>query len=167
MFQYDIDHVPISHRSCSNMTKIMFQYDIDHVSISHRSCSNMTKSRFQYDKNHVVTQMRIGRPDGNAIVLFDEGWEFAHWFSQRKNERMSDLLKKTSDSLIRSFLVSDLSDFSRSLISSEQPEQIAHGCSFLVSHLSNSLTSLIFGKWPEHFTHISHQKRGNEWFAHF
>ena len=33
-----------------------------------------------------------------------QGWEFAHWFSEqiarflRKNERMSDLLKKTSDS---------------------------------------------------------------------
>ena len=60
---------------------------------------------------------------------------------------MSDLLNKMSDSLIRSFLVSNLSN---SLISSEQPERIAHGCSFLVSELSsfdlskmsNSLTSL-------------------------
>ena len=45
-----------------------------------------------------------------------KGWEFVHRFSERiarflrKNERRSDSLKKTSDSLIRSFLVSDLSD---------------------------------------------------------
>ena len=45
-----------------------------------------------------------------------QGWEFANQFSERntrflqKNERMSDSLKKTSDSLIRSFLVSNLSD---------------------------------------------------------
>ena len=44
------------------------------------------------------------------------GWQFAHWFSVRiayflqKNEGMSDLLKKTSDSLIRQFLVSNPSD---------------------------------------------------------
>ena len=42
-----------------------------------------------------------------------QGWEFAHRFSERithfllKNEGMSDSLKKPSDSLIRSFLVSD------------------------------------------------------------
>ena len=46
----------------------------------------------------------------------DQGWEFAHMTSEQialflpKNERMSDLLKKMSDSLIRLFLVSDLSD---------------------------------------------------------
>ena len=45
-----------------------------------------------------------------------QGWEFAHWFSERiarflfKNEQMSDSLKNVSDSLIRPFLVSDLSD---------------------------------------------------------
>ena len=44
---------------------------------------------------------------------------------------LSDSLKKTSDSLIRSFLVSDLGDL---------------------------LTSLIFGEWPERFTHIADQK---------
>ena len=50
------------------------------------------------------------------IVTIMQGWEFAHRFSERiarflrKNERMSDSLKKTSDLLIRSFLVSDLSD---------------------------------------------------------
>ena len=47
---------------------------------------------------------------------YKQGWEFAHQFSEQiayfmpKNERMSDLLKKMSDSLIRSFLVSNLSD---------------------------------------------------------
>ena len=45
-----------------------------------------------------------------------QGWEFAHLISEligcflSKNERMSNLLKKLSDSLIRSFLVSNLSD---------------------------------------------------------
>ena len=49
-------------------------------------------------------------------------------------------LKKTSDSLIGSFLVSDLRD---------------------------SLTLLIFGERPERFAHIPHKKRGNERIAHF
>ena len=45
------------------------------------------------------------------------GWEFAHWVSEqiarflRKNEQMSDSLKKTSNLLICSFLVRDLSDW--------------------------------------------------------
>ena len=51
---------------------------------------------------------------------------------------------------------------SRSLISSGQPEWITHGCSFLVSDLSDLLKMLIFGEQPERFTHITHQKRGNE-----
>ena len=48
---------------------------------------------------------------------FIQGWEFAHRFSERithflqKTERMSDSLKETSDSLICSFLVSNLSDW--------------------------------------------------------
>ena len=51
-----------------------------------------------------------------------QGWEFAHRFSERiarflpKNEQMSDFLKKTSDSLIRSFLVSDLNHVSYSIL---------------------------------------------------
>ena len=46
----------------------------------------------------------------------DQGWEFIHRFSEKiarflfKNEQMSDSIKKLSDSLIRSFLVRDLSD---------------------------------------------------------
>ena len=78
---------------------------------------------------------------------------------------MIDLLKKTSYSLISSFLVSDLSDSltiphflwemwadcSWSLIFSEQPEQFAH-----IAH---------FCERPEQFTHIAHQKRGNERFV--
>ena len=61
----------------------------------------------------------------------------------QKNERMSNLLKKVSNSLIRSFLVSDLSD---SLMDAhffgERPERFAHSRSFLVSDLSDLLTSL-------------------------
>ena len=56
---------------------------------------------------------------------------------------MSDSLKKMSDSLIRSFLVSEMSDSLTSLISSERPERIAHGRSFLVSEMSDLLTLLI------------------------
>ena len=55
-------------------------------------------------------------------------------------QKMSDLLQKMSDSLI---------------------------CSFLVNYLSDSLTLLIFGERPERFTHIAHQKKGNEQFANF
>ena len=82
-----------------------------------------------------------------------QGWEFAHRFSQQianflpKNERMSDFLKQTSDSLIRSFLVSNQSD---SLT-------IAH---FHRAMWANRSWSLIFGEWPERFTHIAHQKEG-------
>ena len=39
---------------------------------------------------------------------------------------MRNLLKKTSDLLIRSFLVSKLSDSLTSLIFGERPEQLAH-----------------------------------------
>ena len=55
-------------------------------------------------------------PNGKIVHTKWQGWEFAHWFSERiapflpKNEGMSDSLKKKSDSLIRSFLVRDLSD---------------------------------------------------------
>ena len=56
---------------------------------------------------------------------------------------------------------------SRSLISSERPEQIVYGRSFLVSDLSDLLTLLIFGEPPDRFTHIAHQKRGIEQLAHF
>ena len=50
------------------------------------------------------------------LVISFQSWEFAHRISERiacflpKNERMSDSLKKMSHSLIRSFLVSDLSE---------------------------------------------------------
>ena len=52
--------------------------------------------------------------------LHDMGWEFAHRFSEQialffakklaNNEQISNSLKKVSDLLICSFLVSDLSD---------------------------------------------------------
>ena len=84
-----------------------------------------------------------------------QGWEFAHKFSERiarflqKNERMSNSLKKTGNSLIRSFLVSDLSDSLTLLMFRKRPEQIAHSCSFFVSDLSDLLTLLILGERPE------------------
>ena len=62
--------------------------------------------------------MEGGREEGTTRESWKgkQGWASAHRFSKRithffpKNERMSDSLKKISDSLIRSFLVSDLSD---------------------------------------------------------
>ena len=93
----------------------------------------------------------------------NQGWEFAHLISERiarflyKNEQMSDSLKKMSDSLLRSFLVSKMSDSLTSLISSERPEQMAHGCSFLVSEMSDSLTLLT----------KKEEMSKNERFAHF
>ena len=78
-----------------------------------------------------------------------QGWEFAHLISEQiaqllsKNEGMSDSLKKIGDSLIRSFLLSDLSD---SLT-------IAH---FLWATWANRSGLLIFGELPERFAHIAH-----------
>ena len=60
------------------------------------------------------------------------------------------------------FFCPKMSDLLTSLISSERLEWIAHGRSFLVSEMSDSLTSLIWFEQNERFTHITHQKRGNE-----
>ena len=107
----------------------------------------------------------------NHYILFlvqYQGWDLAHLISERiarflsKNERMSALVKKLSDSLICSFLVSKMSDSLKSLISSEQPEQIPHGCSVLVSKMSDALTLLTWFERNELFTHIAYQKRENE-----
>ena len=79
-------------------------------------------------------------------IYIVQGWEFAHLISERiarfltKTEQMSDSLKKLSDSLIGSFLVSKMSDSLTLLISSEWPERITHCCSFPLSNLSDSLT---------------------------
>ena len=70
--------------------------------------------------------------------------------------------KKRRDSLDCSFLVNKMSNSLTSLISSEWPARIAHGRSFLVSEMCNSLISLIWFERNEWFTHIAHQKRGNE-----
>ena len=65
---------------------------------------------------------------------------------------MSDLLKKTSDSLIHSFLVSNLSNSLSSLIFGEWPERFAHSHSFDISDLSDSLTvaHLSWANWANH-----------------
>ena len=70
----------------------------------------------------MLTHMNWGKKHDNNNSLHSllshiscQGWEFARRFSERiacflrKNEQMSDSLKKMSNSLIRSFLVSDLS----------------------------------------------------------
>ena len=59
-----------------------------------------------------------------------------------KNEQMSYSLKKINDSLISSFLMSEMSNSLTLRISSEWPEQIAHGRSFVLRKMSNSLTVL-------------------------
>ena len=87
-----------------------------------------------------------------AITL-DQGWEFAHRFSERiarflrKNEQMSNslicsfLVSDLSESfMVAHFLVSNLSDLLTLLIYHELPEQIAHCHSFVMSDLSDSLT---------------------------
>ena len=85
----------------------------------------------------------------SCCAKFLQGWEFAHRYSERiarylpKNEQMSDSLKKMSNSLICSFLVSNLSD---SLT-------IAH---FLWVTWANRSWSLILGEQPERFAHIAH-----------
>ena len=64
------------------------------------------------DKSSMNTNLMVA----SLFTRIYQGWEFAHLISERiarllsKNERMSHLLKKMRDSLIRSFLVSDLSD---------------------------------------------------------
>ena len=64
----------------------------------------------------IVKSVTIIVPRLWSGMHWNQGWEFAHRFSEQiasflpKNERMSDSLKKTSDTLLRSFLVSDLSD---------------------------------------------------------
>ena len=88
-----------------------------------------------------------------------QGWEFAHWFFEQiarflwkneriacflgKNERMSDTLKKTNDSLIRSFLVSNLSKWLMVAL-------------FWWATWANRLWSLIFSERPEPFAQIAH-----------
>ena len=94
---------------------------------------------------------------------FNQGWEFAHSISKRiarflsKNERMSDSLKKMSDSLICSFLVSEMRDLLTSLTSSEWPEQLAHGRSFDLSEMSewtNSQPWFQLSSQKKHFAHL-------------
>ena len=59
-----------------------------------------------------------------------QGWEFAHFISERifcflsKNERTSDSLKKMGDSLIHSFLVSEMSNSLTWLIMSDLSESL-------------------------------------------
>ena len=56
----------------------------------------------------------------------EKGWEFTHRFSERiagflrTNERMNDSLKKTSDSLIRSFDFSEMNKWANEQMSDER-----------------------------------------------
>ena len=119
----------------------------------------MVKKKKKIDSTNVLDSSKSPHIPlrGEVGQLSRAGNRIARFLS--KNEPMRDLLKKMSDSLLRSFLVSEMSD---SLISSERPERITHGCSFLVNKMSNSLTSLIWFEQNEGFTRIAHQKRENE-----
>ena len=75
---------------------------------------------------------------GNSLIGFPS--ESLVFTQKRSNEQFA---QKTSDSLIRSFLVSDLSDLL----------MIAH---FLWAMWANPSGSLIFGERSERFTHITH-----------
>ena len=64
-----------------------------------------------------------------------------------------------SDSLIRSFLVSEMRDLLTSLTSSEWPEQLAHGRSFDLSEMSewtNSQPWFQLSSQKKHFAHLGY-----------
>ena len=66
----------------------------------------------------------------------EQGWDSLIGFLSKSlvfSKKMSNLLKKTSDSLIFG----------------ERPEQIPYGRSFLVSSLRDLLTLIIFGERPD------------------
>ena len=70
-----------------------------------------------------------------------------------------------SESLIRSFLVSEMGNSLTSLISSERPDWFAHGCSFILSDLSEMLTvaHLIWAKWAtERMSDWANEQWANE-----
>ena len=138
-------------------------------------CKNLQHPTYSSCSQTAATPNRINQ---------NQGWEFAHliyeWIARflSKNERMSNSLKKMSDSLIYSFLVSDLSD---SLIFGERPERFAHDCSFPLSDLSKSLmvahfwwviwairshSSFDLSEMSDSLTKIEKMSK-NERFAHF
>ena len=103
-----------------------------------------------------------------CVYTYIQGWEFAHLISERIARfcpKMSEWAIGSKKWAIHSFAHLWWGTWairSQSLISSEQPERIAHGCSILVSNLSDLLTSLIWFMQNERFIHIAHQKRGNK-----
>ena len=120
-------------------------------------CSNAMQKTKQ---NFCMAKLLI--LDTHSKISKSQGWEFAHRFSERitrflpKTKWMTDSLKKTSDLLIRSFLVRDLSVLLMVAHLWWATWAIAHSahfwwatwanrshCPFLVSDLSDSLTSLI------------------------
>ena len=100
-----------------------------------------------------------------------QGWEFAHRFSEQiafclwRNERMSNSVKRTSDLLIRSFLVIDLG----------YSLTIAHfwwvswanrsWCLFLVSNLGHLLTVTLFS-WATWAIRSHRSLKKRDWANH-
>ena len=73
-------------------------------------------------------------------------------------------IKKMSDSLIPSFLVSDVNKSLRSLTKNEWCNRIAQVAHQKFATMSNSLRSLTKN---EQFAQVAHQKWANEWIACF
>ena len=112
------------------------------------------RCRLPRENSHIILK---------PIYVYNQGWEFTNRFSERiarffpKNERMSDSLKKMSDSLICSFLVSDLSDL---LTIAHFLWAIRSLRSFLVSDMSDSLTSFkMYCTMPRPTLHSIIQRR--------
>ena len=81
-----------------------------------------------------------------------QGWEFAYLISEQiacffYQKWANECFAQKNERFIHSLIFS---------------KRIAHGRSFLVSEMSDLLTSLIWFEQNEQFTHIAHQKRGNE-----
>ena len=90
------------------------RFRIEKTHICNGSCVYKVKNRLNVWQE-IFESFNCKNPPSKFTVKY-QGWEFAHRFSERiarflrKNERMSDSLKKTSNLLISSFLVSDLSE---------------------------------------------------------
>ena len=98
-----------------NTVHMTFSYGFEYKSTNLYKSSNIFVS-LNFTKKVSTFSVLLNRSEFSETLCEIQGWEFAHQFSGQiarflpKNERTSDSLKKTSDSLIRSFLVSDLSD---------------------------------------------------------
>ena len=105
------------------------------------------------------SELLIFCPKMSKWAICSKKWAICSFLVSEMSDLLTWLISSERPEQIahgHSFLVSEMSNSLTSLISSERPERIAHGCSFLVSDLSDLLTSLFFGEQPEQFAHIAH-----------